>query len=268
MVIFDFQGSCDVQGRALSGARRWSPSPAPGRSQVSSKRAGKKGPARRWLEPAASPRGCTQRPRQHQPGRRLRPQSAGSSPSPYSRLVLTVLSPAWPVQYVRIPVSRRGRASYLPLQVPAKKTKHPQAAGYPDGAAPPPGLGRACGDRTESAGRGEKRRSGWRRAAESHAHRAASLLTPAPGRLAARVSSVQLSRSVVFATTWTAARQASLSITNSRSLLKLMSIESVMPSNHVILCRPLLLPSIFPSIRVFSSESVLRIRWPRHQSFQ
>ena len=66
----------------------------------------------------------------------------------------------------------------------------------------------------------------------------------------------------LFATPWTAAYQASLSITNSRNLLKLMSIESVMPFNHLILCRPLLfLPSIFPSIRVFSSESALRIRW-------
>ena len=67
---------------------------------------------------------------------------------------------------------------------------------------------------------------------------------------------------------WTAARQASLSITNSQNLLKLMSIESVMPSNHLILCRPLLLlPSTFPSIRVFSSESALHIRWPKHWSF-
>ena len=67
---------------------------------------------------------------------------------------------------------------------------------------------------------------------------------------------------------WTAARQALLSITNSRSLLKLMSIESVMPSNHLILCHPFLfLPSIFPSIRVFSDESVLRIRWPKCWSF-
>ena len=72
----------------------------------------------------------------------------------------------------------------------------------------------------------------------------------------------------LFATPWTAARQTSLSITNSRSLLKLMSIESVMPSNHLILCRPLrLLPSIFPSIRVFSSESVFHIRWPKYWSF-
>ena len=72
----------------------------------------------------------------------------------------------------------------------------------------------------------------------------------------------------LFVTPWTAARQASLSITNSRSLLKLMSIESVMPSNHLILCCPLLLPpSIFPSIRVFSSESVLRIRRPKYYSF-
>ena len=69
-------------------------------------------------------------------------------------------------------------------------------------------------------------------------------------------------------TTWTAARQASLSITNSQSLLKLMSIESVMPSNHLILCHPLLLPpSIFPSIRVFSNESALCIRWPKYWSF-
>ena len=76
-------------------------------------------------------------------------------------------------------------------------------------------------------------------------------------------SSVQLlSRIRLFVTPWTAARQASLSITNSRSLLKLMSIESVMPSNHLILCHPLLLlPSIFPSVRVFSKESVLCIRW-------
>ena len=67
---------------------------------------------------------------------------------------------------------------------------------------------------------------------------------------------------------WTAACQASLSITNSRSLLKLMSIELVMPSNHLILCQPLfLLPSVFPSIRVFSNESVLRIRWPKYWSF-
>ena len=69
-------------------------------------------------------------------------------------------------------------------------------------------------------------------------------------------------------TPWTAARQASLSITNSWSLLKLMSIESVMSSSHLILCRPLLLSlSIFPSIRVFSDESVLRIRWPKYWSF-
>ena len=69
-------------------------------------------------------------------------------------------------------------------------------------------------------------------------------------------------------TPWTAARQASLSITNSRSLLKLMSIDSVMPSNHLILCHPLLLPpSIFPSIRVFSNESVLHITWPKYWSF-
>ena len=72
----------------------------------------------------------------------------------------------------------------------------------------------------------------------------------------------------LFATPWTTARKASLSITNSRSLPKLMSIESVMPSNHFILCRPLFLSqSIFPSIRVFSNESALHIRWPKYWSF-
>ena len=83
-------------------------------------------------------------------------------------------------------------------------------------------------------------------------------------------SSIQFSHSVMSdsVTPWTAARQASLSVTNSRSLLKLMSIESVMPSNHLILCHPLLfLPSIFPSIRVFSNKSVLHIRRPKHWSF-
>ena len=83
-------------------------------------------------------------------------------------------------------------------------------------------------------------------------------------------SSVQFRRSVVSdsATPWTAARQASLSITNSWSLLKFMFIESVMPSSHLILCHPLLLlPSIFSSIRIFSNESVLCIRWPKYWSF-
>ena len=83
------------------------------------------------------------------------------------------------------------------------------------------------------------------------------------------ISSVQLLSLVwLFVTPWTTAHQASLSITNSRSLLKLMSIESVVPSNHLILCHPLLLlPSVFPSIKVFSSESVLHIRWPKYWSF-
>ena len=82
-------------------------------------------------------------------------------------------------------------------------------------------------------------------------------------------SSVQsLSHVRLFATPWIAARQASLSITNSRSSLRLTSVESVMPSSHLILCRPLLLlPSIPPSIRVFSSESTLPMRWPKYRSF-
>ena len=84
-----------------------------------------------------------------------------------------------------------------------------------------------------------------------------------------QISSVQsLSHVQLFATPWAAARQASLSITNSRSLLKLMSIESVMPSNHLILCHFIrLLPSIISSIRVFSNDSALRIRWPKYWSF-
>ena len=97
--------------------------------------------------------------------------------------------------------------------------------------------------------------------------------TPSSGRgghcpLAFQFSSVQLlSRVRLFATPWTAASQASLSISNSRNLLKLVSIESVMPSNHLILCHSLLLPSIFPSIRVFSNESALRFRWPKYWTF-
>ena len=77
-----------------------------------------------------------------------------------------------------------------------------------------------------------------------------------------------LSHVRLFATPWSAAHQASLSIANSQSLLRLMSIESVMPSNHLILCHPLLLlPSIFPSVRVFPNDSVLHIRWPKYWSF-
>ena len=98
---------------------------------------------------------------------------------------------------------------------------------------------------------------------------------PVPGTflraaaISSPISSVQsLSHAELFATPWTVAHQASLSITNSWSLFKLMSIESVMPSNHHILCCPLLLPpSIFPSIRVFFKESVLHIRWPNDWSF-
>ena len=83
-----------------------------------------------------------------------------------------------------------------------------------------------------------------------------------------RFSSVQsLSHVWLFATPWTAACQASLSITNSWSLLKLMSVQSVMPSSHLILCRPLLLPSIFPTIRIFSNGSALHIRWPKYWCF-
>ena len=89
-------------------------------------------------------------------------------------------------------------------------------------------------------------------------------------RIMCIISSVQFSHSVLSDSTtpWTAALQASLSITNSQSLLKLMSIKSVILSNNLILCRPLLLlPSIFPSIRVFSNESVLRMKWPNYWSF-
>ena len=86
---------------------------------------------------------------------------------------------------------------------------------------------------------------------------------------AVQFSSLQsLSHVLLFATPWTVACQPSLSITNSQSLLKLMSTESVMPSNHLIHCHPLLVPpSIFPSIRVFSNESILHIRWPKYWSY-
>ena len=112
---------------------------------------------------------------------------------------------------------------------------------------------------------------GWKQAgpvhpvmcgSQSSGQRSWCCLTPQGSRF----SSVQsLSHVRLFATPWTAAHQASLSITNSRSSLKLTSIESVMPSNHLTFCRPLLLPpSIFPSIRVFSNESVLHTRWPKY----
>ena len=95
-----------------------------------------------------------------------------------------------------------------------------------------------------------------------------SLCSSSGTRVTYPVVAQLLSRVQLFPTPWTAARQASLSITNSQSLLKVMSIESVMPSNHLILCCPLLLLlSIFPYIRVFSSESVLCIRWPKYWSF-
>ena len=99
--------------------------------------------------------------------------------------------------------------------------------------------------------------------------KAAATEVPPQPNINKYISSVlSLSRVRLFATPWTAACQASLSITNSRSLLKLMSIELVMPSNHLIICRPLLLPpSIFPDIKVFSNESALRIRWPKYWSF-
>ena len=96
-----------------------------------------------------------------------------------------------------------------------------------------------------------------------------NIFTGGWGKVWVRFSSVQsLSRVRLFATPWTAALQAFLSITSSWSLPKLMSIESVIPSNHLIFCHPLLLlPSIFSSIRVFSDESALHIRWPKHWSF-
>ena len=96
-----------------------------------------------------------------------------------------------------------------------------------------------------------------------------AVVTSGKGRRIDQFSSVQsLSHVQLFLTPWTAARQASLSITNSWSLLKLMSIESVMPTNHLILCHPFLfLPLVFPSIRVFSNESVLCIRRPKYWSF-
>ena len=98
-----------------------------------------------------------------------------------------------------------------------------------------------------------------------HGQRSLTGYSPCSSKVFSSIQS--LSRVQLFATPWIAAQQASLSITKSRSLLKLMSIEQVMPSNHLILCHLLLPPSIFPSIRVFSNESVLRKRWPDYWSF-
>ena len=112
-------------------------------------------------------------------------------------------------------------------------------------------------------------REAWRAAIHGVAKSQTQLSEHSTEHIQTYISSVQsLSRVQLLVTPWTAARQASLSITNSWSLLKLMSIESVMPSNHLILCHPLLLlPPIFPSIRVFSNESALCIRWPKYWSF-
>ena len=105
--------------------------------------------------------------------------------------------------------------------------------------------------------------------AQTHVHRVPDAIQNVSKMCLTQFSSVQsLSHFPLFVTPWTGTRQASLSITNSWSLLKLMSIELVMPSNHLILCRALLLlPSILPSIRVFSNESVLCTRWPKYWSF-
>ena len=103
----------------------------------------------------------------------------------------------------------------------------------------------------------------------SHFNRSSSSLRSLAFCKMVSIQSILLLNHVqLFSTLWAVAHQASLSITNSRSLLKVMSIELVMPSNHLILCHPLLLlPSIFSSIKVFSSESTLRIRWPKYWSF-
>ena len=105
--------------------------------------------------------------------------------------------------------------------------------------------------------------------AESRVDRVLAVIAIACCAMLSHFSSAQsLSRVRLFATPWTAARQASLPITNSQSLLKFMSVGSVMPSNHLIPCHALLLPpKIFPSIRVFSSEPALRIKWPKYWSF-
>ena len=122
-----------------------------------------------------------------------------------------------------------------------------------------------------SSYRSDRTQSTWKTVCRITQYRLIGPHSPQAVRPKDAPCSVQFSRSVVsdsLRTPWTAARQASLSIPSSRSLLKLVSIQSVMPSSHLILCRPLLLlPSIFPSIRVFSKESVLRIRWPQYWGF-
>ena len=168
------------------------------------------------------------------------------------------------------------------LQGPPPSRRHlPSEAGHGSRrgrmVAGTPGVRRAGGP-DSPVGRGERKRkkkeaicppSSPSGAAQPPSWRRRQPSAPRALFSTVQCSSVQsLSRVRLFATPWTAARQASLSITNSRSSLKLMSIESVMPSSHLILCHPLLLlPSVFPSIRVFSSESALHIRWPKYWSF-
>ena len=157
---------------------------------------------------------------------------------------------------------------YIYLYIYTHTHIHTHYVGFPDGAS---GKEHACQCRRQ-------KRCGFNLWVRKILWRRARQLTPVffpgespwteePSRLDS--SSVQLlSRMWLSATPWTAEHQASLFIMNSQSLLKLMSIESVMPSNHLILCCPLLLlDSIFPSIRVFSNESALRIRWPKYWSF-
>ena len=156
---------------------------------------------------------------------------------------------------VKVRLSRTAIWGLQPCEQPASRPSLPP---------PPPPV------RERDLYRGEMKLGGlqrvpWLFTAESLPGKTRVFLLPAGLWHHHQLSSVQsLSHVRLFATPWTAARQASLSITNFRSLLKLMSIESVIPSNHLILCLP---PSIFPNIRVFSNESVLCIRWPKYCSF-
>ena len=122
--------------------------------------------------------------------------------------------------------------------------------------------------RQEEKGMTKDEMVGWQHQLNGHEFEQALGVGDIQGGLVCFSSVQSLSRVRLFATPWITAQQASLSITNSKSSPKPMSIESVMPSSHLILCRPLLLlPSVFPNIRVFSSESALCIRWPKHWSF-
>ena len=190
----------------------------------------------------------------------------------------TVLSALHVISHLILTIVLRGRHyNYYPvIEMKPRQSREIICSGWPDEE----GFLGGSMVKNQPANAGLARETqvwslGWEDPLKVHMATHSSILSWRIPWIDFQFSSVQFSYSVVSATPWTAARQASLSITNSWNLLKLMSIEWVMPSNHLIVCHPHPLPSIFPSISVFSNESVLHIRWPKvlefqlqHQSFQ